>query len=142
MRSASYVTNTHVRKLVGFQKKYFWFGSEPVEIKSLESYLRGEKQEIANHNAAWSSQTGKGLLYFGKNASEKATPGGIINLVSLPRGLIFKHISIMPARQGPNFMFLSLLSMLKSCNTTYILHSLIYTKFGILLTSVILGGYW
>jgi hypothetical protein len=39
--------------------------------------------EIASYNAAWSSQTGKGLLYFSKRASEKATPAGIINLVSI-----------------------------------------------------------
>ena len=65
-----------------FQKKYFWFGAEPVEHKSLGSYLRGEKaQELANKNAAWSSYTGKGLLYFSKKPSEKAAPAGIINLV-------------------------------------------------------------
>jgi len=61
------------------QKKFFWFGSEPVEVKNLHSYLRGEKQE-ANHNAAWASHTGKGLLFFSKKSSEKATPAGIINL--------------------------------------------------------------
>jgi hypothetical protein len=64
-----------------FQKKFFWFGDEPIEHKSLTSYLRGEKQqEAANKNAAWSSHTGKGLLYFSKKASEKAAPAGIINL--------------------------------------------------------------
>lgn len=64
-----------------FQKKFFWFGSEPVEHKSLGSYLRGEKQqELANKNAAWSSHTGKGLLFFAKKHTEKAAPAGIINL--------------------------------------------------------------
>lgn len=64
-----------------FQKKFFWFGTEPVEHKSLASYLRGEKQqEVANKNAAWSSHTGKGLLYFSKKPTERATPAGIINL--------------------------------------------------------------
>jgi hypothetical protein len=64
-----------------FQKKFFWFGTEPVEHKSLTSYLRGEKQqELANKNAAWSTHTGKGLLYFSKKPTEKATPAGIINL--------------------------------------------------------------
>lgn len=73
------------RKLSGFQKKHFWFGEEPVESKSLTSYLRGEKDaDTANHNAAWSSHTGKGLLYFSKLNNEKATPAGIINLVSHP----------------------------------------------------------
>jgi hypothetical protein len=62
--------------------KYFWFGSEPIESKSLTSYLCGENLEIANHNAAWASQTGRGLLYFNNTAGEKATPAGIFNLVS------------------------------------------------------------
>ncbi|KAG4034979.1 hypothetical protein MFRU_002g03280 [Monilinia fructicola] len=63
-----------------FQKKHFWFGSEPVEHKNLASYLRGEKPDVANHNAAWSSHTGKGLLFFSKKATEKASPAGILNL--------------------------------------------------------------
>ena len=72
-----------------FQKKFFWFGSEPIEHKSLTSYLRGEKQqELANKNAAWSSHTGKGLVYFSKKPSEKATPAGVINLV---RSIFAKH---------------------------------------------------
>jgi hypothetical protein len=65
-----------------FQKKFFWFGSEPVESKNLTTYLRGEKPDVANHNAAWSAHTGKGLLYFSKKATDKASPAGIINLVS------------------------------------------------------------
>ncbi|KAK0118181.1 hypothetical protein ONS95_012486 [Cadophora gregata] len=64
-----------------FQKKFFYFGSEPVESKALSSYLRGEKaQDTANKNVAWAAHTGKGLLFFTKKASEKATPAGIINL--------------------------------------------------------------
>ncbi|TAQ90774.1 hypothetical protein B7494_g916 [Chlorociboria aeruginascens] len=63
-----------------FQKKFFYFGSEPTETKHLSNYLRGEKPEVGNHNAAWASYTGKGLLYFTKKASEKSTPAGIINL--------------------------------------------------------------
>ncbi|KAI9648288.1 hypothetical protein NHQ30_002920 [Ciborinia camelliae] len=63
-----------------FQKKHFWFGTEPVEQKNLSSYLRGEKPDVANHNAAWSSHTGKGLLFFSKKAADKATPAGILNL--------------------------------------------------------------
>jgi hypothetical protein len=43
--------------------------------------LRGEKAEVANPTAAWSSQTGKGLLYFVKHADTKATPSGVLNLV-------------------------------------------------------------
>jgi hypothetical protein len=66
-----------------FQKKFFWFGTEPVESKALASYLRGEKnQETANKNTAWAAHTGKGLLFFSKKAAEKATPAGLFNLVS------------------------------------------------------------
>ncbi|TVY59081.1 hypothetical protein LCER1_G000701 [Lachnellula cervina] len=64
-----------------FQKKFFWFGSEPVETKSLTSYLRGEKEAAAaNHNAAWASHTGNGLLFFSKKATDKAAPAGLFNL--------------------------------------------------------------
>lgn len=76
------LTNSPFRKLAGFQKKFFWFGTDAIEVKSLSNYLRGEKPEVGNHNAAWSSQTGKGLLYFSKHATEKTSPAGIINLVS------------------------------------------------------------
>jgi hypothetical protein len=64
-----------------FQKKFFWFGTEPVESKALTSYLRGEKnQEAASKNVAWAAHTGKGLLFFSKKATEKATPAGLYNL--------------------------------------------------------------
>ena len=94
--------------MAGFQKKYFWIGSEPVESKSLASYMRGEKPEIANHNVAWSSQTGKGLLYFSKFASEKATPAGIINLVSLPLDVLFQQLfNHAQQEMGLNFISIS-----------------------------------
>lgn len=64
-----------------FSKKYFWLGEEAVPTQSLSHYLRGEKAEVAHPTAAWSSQTGKGLLYFVKHADEKATPAGVLNLV-------------------------------------------------------------
>lgn len=67
-----------------FSKKYFWLGKEAVLPKDLHQYLRGEKPEHTHHNAAWSSQTGEGLLYFSKSAEQKATPAGIINLVCPP----------------------------------------------------------
>ena len=74
------ITNKLHRKLAGFKKHHFWLGNAAVEFKDLSNYLRGEKQEVGNHNAAWAAQTGKGLLFFSKLASEK-TPAGIINLV-------------------------------------------------------------
>lgn len=69
------------RSAFRFSKKYFWFGEEAVPTQSLSHYLRGEKAEVAHPTAAWSSQTGKGLLYFVKHADEKATPAGVLNLV-------------------------------------------------------------
>ncbi|KAI9722318.1 MAG: hypothetical protein M1812_001790 [Candelaria pacifica] len=66
-----------------FSKKFFWFGDEAVAATDLHQYLRGEKPEVAHHNAAWSSQTGKGLLYFAKSESHKAQPAGIINLADI-----------------------------------------------------------
>lgn len=72
-----------IKKLAGFQKRFFWFGSDAVEVKSLSNYLRGEKPEVGNHNVAWSSQTGKGLLYFSKHTGEKSAPVGLINLADI-----------------------------------------------------------
>ncbi len=66
-----------------FSKRYFWFGEEEgFTLQNLSHYLRGEKPEFAHPNAAWASQTGKGLFLFVKHADSKATPAGIINLVS------------------------------------------------------------
>lgn len=48
----------------------------------MSNYLRGEKPEVGNHNAAWAAQTGKGLLFFSKLASDK-TPIGVINLADV-----------------------------------------------------------
>ncbi|KAF2131544.1 hypothetical protein P153DRAFT_383638 [Dothidotthia symphoricarpi CBS 119687] len=63
-----------------FAKKHFWFGEEPVPTSSLTQYLRGEKPEIGHSVAAWSSQTGKGLLFFVKHADKKDAPDGVLNL--------------------------------------------------------------
>ncbi|KAF1930794.1 uncharacterized protein M421DRAFT_410942 [Didymella exigua CBS 183.55] len=63
-----------------FAKKYFWFGEEAVSASSLAEYLRGEKPEVAHPTAAWSSQTGKGLLFFVKHADKKENPAGALNL--------------------------------------------------------------
>jgi len=63
-----------------FSKKYFWFGEQAVEPKNLSEYLRGEKADVAYPAVAWSSQTGKGLLYFVKHADKKETPAGVLKL--------------------------------------------------------------
>ncbi|EFE42659.1 conserved lysine-rich protein, putative [Trichophyton verrucosum HKI 0517] len=63
-----------------FVKRHFWFSEEPVESKQLTSYFQNEKLSFAHPNAAWASQTGKGLLFFAKRTEDKANPAGIINL--------------------------------------------------------------
>lgn len=63
-----------------YSKQFFWFGSDAVDSKALSHYRRSEKSaDAAHHNTAWASHTGKGLLFFG----EKASPVGVINLVSM-----------------------------------------------------------
>ena len=49
---------------------------------ALATYIKSEKAEIAKENAAWAAHTGKGLLVFSKQESEKDAPSGVINLVS------------------------------------------------------------
>ena len=77
-----------------FSKKYFWFGEEAVETKNLTEYLRGEKADVAYPTAAWSSQTGKGLLYFAKHADKKETPAGVLKLVCSGNNIMFlEHLA-------------------------------------------------
>lgn len=64
-----------------YSKKYFWFGEEAVPAGKLDQYLRGEKPEVAHPIVAWSSQTGKGLVFFVKHADQKEHPAGALNLV-------------------------------------------------------------
>lgn len=63
-----------------FKKHYFWLGDEAVPSQDLSQYLRGEKPEVSHSVAAWSSQTGKGLLFFSKDENAKKTPVGVLNL--------------------------------------------------------------
>lgn len=49
---------------------------------ALSTYIKSEKAEIAKENAAWAAHTGKGLLFFSKQESERDAPSGVINLVS------------------------------------------------------------
>ncbi|CAI6254349.1 unnamed protein product [Periconia digitata] len=70
-----------LKNIFRFSKKYFWFGEEAaVPTSSLSQYLRGEKAEVAHPTAAWSSVTGKGLLFFVKHADQKDSPAGVLNL--------------------------------------------------------------
>ena len=68
-----------------FSKKFFWFGNDALDEKSLALYLKSEKPEIGHHNSAHASQTGKGLLLFAKRVEDKTSPAGILNLVRLQR---------------------------------------------------------
>lgn len=49
----------------------------------MTQFFQNEKLSVAHPTAAWASQSGKGLLFFAKQAEDKASPLGIINLVSL-----------------------------------------------------------
>ena len=67
-----------------FSKHYFWLGSEALDEPTIASYLRSEKSDASHKNAAFASQTGKGLLLFAKRSEDKSSPSGILNLVSAP----------------------------------------------------------
>ncbi|KAI9786057.1 MAG: hypothetical protein M1816_008148 [Peltula sp. TS41687] len=71
-----------VKSLI-YSKKFFWIGDHAVSLTDLHQYVRGEKPEVAHHNAAWSSQTGRGLLYFSKHKDHRQTPSGVINLADI-----------------------------------------------------------
>ncbi|MCJ1340891.1 hypothetical protein MMC09_006187 [Bachmanniomyces sp. S44760] len=67
-------------KSLRFSKHVFWFGHAAVEPSTLTAYLRSEKPEIAHPNAAYATQTGKGLLFFAKRVEDMSQPAGILNL--------------------------------------------------------------
>ncbi|KAI1408996.1 Pleckstrin homology domain-containing protein [Hypoxylon sp. FL1857] len=63
-----------------YSKHHFWFGTEATPKEKLATYLKNEKAaEVAHHVAAWATETGKGLLFYGKE-SDKTTPTGAIQL--------------------------------------------------------------
>lgn len=63
-----------------YSTQEFWFGTEAVPSEKLTAYLKSEKvTEVAHHVTSWASETGKGLLFYGKD-STNAT--GVIQLVS------------------------------------------------------------
>lgn len=59
-----------------YTKKFFWFGSEPIDVKKTPALLKD------HHIAAWASETGKGLLFFAEKGTDKTTPSSAIQLVS------------------------------------------------------------
>ena len=64
-----------------FAAKYFWLTDSALDETALSSYVKTEKPEVGHANAAFASQTGKGLLLFAKREDDKGTPTGILNLV-------------------------------------------------------------
>lgn len=75
---------THRSMLSIKSKTYFWIGGEEgVPTAKLGDFLKHNKGEAGHATAAWSSQTGKGLLYFAKHKDHKDTPLGILNMVGL-----------------------------------------------------------
>jgi hypothetical protein len=63
-----------------YSKKFFWFGAEPVDTKSISTFKADKAADVAHHVHAWAAETGKGLLFFSEKA-DKATPHGAIQLV-------------------------------------------------------------
>ncbi|KAM3514023.1 hypothetical protein MY11210_002340 [Beauveria gryllotalpidicola] len=64
------------KNLLG-SKEFFFFGSEAVEAKALETYKKVHKStETALDNISWAAHTGKGLLFSG----DKKAPNNVINL--------------------------------------------------------------
>ncbi|KAH8905937.1 hypothetical protein BR93DRAFT_959605 [Coniochaeta sp. PMI_546] len=62
-----------------YSKKFFWFGSEPVDTKAASTFKHDKVADVAHHVAAWASETGKGLLFFSERA-DKTAPHGAIQL--------------------------------------------------------------
>ncbi|KAI0109079.1 Pleckstrin homology domain-containing protein [Nemania sp. FL0031] len=63
-----------------YNKNHFWFGTDALEKEKLAAYLKNEKAtDVAHHVVSWASETGKGLLFYGKE-SDKSTPTGVIQL--------------------------------------------------------------
>lgn len=70
---------TRFRNLI-FSKKFFWFSVDSVDLKSIPSFKADKNADVAHHVAAWASETGKGLLFYGEK--DKSAPQGAILLVS------------------------------------------------------------
>jgi hypothetical protein len=64
-------------------KFHFYFGNDSTkaEAEKLKHTVKLHEPHTA-HTAAWSNETGLGLLYFVKDAEQKDSPQGALNLVS------------------------------------------------------------
>ena len=63
-----------------YSKQLFWFGSDPVDLKSLSTFKADKVTDVAHHVTSWAAETGKGLLFFSEKG-DKAAPHGAIHLV-------------------------------------------------------------
>ncbi|GAM83553.1 hypothetical protein ANO11243_015410 [Dothideomycetidae sp. 11243] len=73
-------SSDHYIRHLKSSKRYFWLGNEPISTQHLSHYLRGTEAKIAHPVAAWSSQTGKGLLFLVKTEAEKNHPQDVLPL--------------------------------------------------------------
>jgi len=62
-----------------YTKQLFWFGSEPVDLKSISSFKADKVADVAHHVTSWAAETGKGLLFYSEKG-DKAAPHGAIHL--------------------------------------------------------------
>jgi len=68
------------------KRRYFYFQDDAIESDNLGAFLKNSKKEhleAAQSTAAYATQTGKGLLFYVKNESQKAHPIGIIKLADV-----------------------------------------------------------
>jgi hypothetical protein len=79
--TSSILTTSFHRKFI-YRDFHFWLQDEPATAESLSHFVRTDKGDTRHADAAWARETGKGLLFYSKRSEDKATPTGIINLVS------------------------------------------------------------
>lgn len=76
-------TGNPFKSLFGLKEKFvFYYGDEAVPADKLAHLIKPGKSDL-RETVAWSSQTGKGLLYFVKHADQKASPKGAISLAEI-----------------------------------------------------------
>lgn len=86
-----------------FSSQEFWFGSEPVASEKLTHYIQSEKAtDVAHHVAAWAAETGKGLLFYGK---ESSNPTGVIQLAEASEPTTDGHQKFTVVTKGHKHVF-------------------------------------
>jgi hypothetical protein len=63
------------------QKRFFYFQDDAITEEKLKLYL--SKESASKSNAAYATQTGKGLWFYTKDESRKDLPHGIIKLADV-----------------------------------------------------------